>query len=386
MCRKIALLGVAFALSYGRLYVTAHAAEERIWLDASIDDKKADLVLDTATGYSIVYREAAKRLSLDFTGLSVEERRSCPDIVFARTKPYSLRFKGTSVSVRFFVAELPTNQVARARDKMGDGILGWHDLRQNIVRLDTRTSTLTTPSELPQDVGKWTRIDVTTNALPLIFSIPAEEGKPLNILVDTGCPFGVELAPQRWHEWKMADAQQACTVRAYYTPAAGAVVGEETWARSLSLGSLVLNDVPVLEEAPELSKFDAVLGIVALKRLELVLDAPHGAAYLRPNHVPIDQYEYNHLGALFMPRNGQSDDLVAHVASRSPAEEAGIRANDVLLRIDDIDVTQWRTKPGILPLNRFWTRPAGTKLELAVRRDGKILKIGVVLRQLLPPD
>ena len=141
-----------------------------------------------------------------------------------------------------------------------------------------------------------------------------------------------------------------------------------------------------METTLGLNQFEASLGFAALKRLELVVDGKARVAYVRPRPGPPPPFQHNRLGAVFVPRNSQSDDLVAHVLAGSPGWEGGIRPGDTLLKIDDLDVTHWRSDPDILPLSRFWERPAGTKLELTVKRGEKTLKSSVTLRQILSPD
>ena len=62
-----------------------------------------------------------------------------------------------------------------------------------------------------------------------------------------------------------------------------------------------------------------------------------------------------------------------------------VRNGDVLLRIGNLDVTKWRTDPTVLPLSRFWEQPAGTRLDLTLRRGEQVLKINVPLRDILSP-
>jgi C-terminal processing protease CtpA/Prc len=95
-------------------------------------------------------------------------------------------------------------------------------------------------------------------------------------------------------------------------------------------------------------------------------------------------YKHNRLGAVFVPRDLQSDDLIAHVIVGSPAYEAGLQDGDILLKEDGRDVTNWRT--GGTPNTPFREQPAGTKLELTLKRGDKIFKTTAVLRNILPPD
>ena len=96
-------------------------------------------------------------------------------------------------------------------------------------------------------------------------------------------------------------------------------------------------------------------------------------------------YEHNRLGAVFVPFQPNTDALVALVVDRGPAQEAGIRNGDVLLKIGELDVTRWRTDPAVLPLSRFWEQPAGTHLELTLMRGEEKLLITVRLREILVP-
>jgi C-terminal processing protease CtpA/Prc len=118
----------------------------------------------------------------------------------------------------------------------------------------------------------------------------------------------------------------------------------------------------------------------------MVVDGRQGIVYIRSKTTPPLPYWHNRLGAVFVPRDSQNDDLVAHVVDGDPAYEAEIRNDDVLLKIGELDVTKWRTDPNVLPLSRFWNSPAGTKLELTLKRGDRIFKAAAVLRNILPPD
>ena len=200
--------------------------------------------------------------------------------------------------------------------------------------------------------------------------------------------------PEQWRAWKAAHTNQPMTMAAYYTPNPGLVVSEEGWADKILLGSLPLTEVPVMEadsgeialHSPPDAQFEATLGFAALKRLDFLIDGKRGVVWLRPKKTQPMPYWHNRLGAVFVPKDLQSDDLVAHVVIGSPAYEAGIRDNDVLLKIGNLDCTKWRTDPNVLPLSHFWNSLAGTKLELTLKRGNKKFETKAILRNILPPD
>ena len=117
----------------------------------------------------------------------------------------------------------------------------------------------------------------------------------------------------------------------------------------------------------------------------MIIDGPAGAAYLKPKNTPPVLYDHNRLGAVFMPLEKNSTELVARVVRASPAYEAGIRNGDVLLKVGDLDVTKWRTDPKVLPLSRFWSMPSGMSLELLLKRGNEVYKTRPLLRHILGP-
>ena len=106
-------------------------------------------------------------------------------------------------------------------------------------------------------------------------------------------------------------------------------------------------------------------------------------AYVKAHGMASAPYRHNRLGAVFVPRRQTADELVGQVLGGSPAHDAGLRSGDRLVAIDDLDVTRWRTDPDVLPLSRFWSRPAATRLTLTYERNGQVSAATVQLRDIL---
>jgi hypothetical protein len=361
------------------------AEDERICLDATINGKPVRFIFDTGAGVAFVlYSTAAHRLGLKVTLPPPNNQPGPGQTTFGWTDLCKLDFGTTNIQTHFGVLEIPSYL-----KWSGDGVLGWPAISNNIFSIDFITHTFHFFTNEPVTSPAWIKLRIQTNS-DLALELP--NGKI--IAMDSGSDDGVKLSPQKWREWKTAQTNQPTTIQAYYTPNPGLVVAEEMWADKISLGSLTLTEVPVMEadssdvalhSSPQ-KQFEATLGFAALKRLDVIIDGKRGIAYLRPRQTPSLPYEHNRLGAAFVPRDPKNDDLVAHVADGSPAYEAGIRNDDVLLKIGKLDATKWRTDPNVLPLSRFWSSPAGTKLELALKRGDKIFKTTAVLRNILPPD
>ena len=206
-------------------------------------------------------------------------------------------------------------------------------------------------------------------------------GSLVRIGIDTGADAGVQLSPRGWNHWRSKETALA-TVEAIYTPGDGFVIRDVFHARAVTVGQLTVQDVPVsaatfsAETAFEQS--DAILGLFALSRFEMLIDGKNGLLYTRPVAHAARRYAYNRLGAVFVPEDRETNaTLIAHVVEGSPAARAGIRNGDELLKIGDLDASLWRTDPRLQPLHRFWSKLAGTKLRLVLKQGGHLYEATV---------
>ena len=368
---------------------SVEADDERLFIDAKVNGQPVRFALDTGMGFPFVlFPETAQKLNLEITSGTNTVSNGRVEIPLKETAPQNVDFGCTNLNTPLLVLEIPSFLRPGV-----DGALGWQALSNNIVSLDCATHTLSLYTGGTKELRDWTKCRIHSDGI-LTLELRANDGHNVLIALDSGSADGVELNSGEWRDWYASHAGQPMTLDAYYTPMAGLVVSKEGWARKISLGTLTLTDVPVIPvdsnqaalNSSSQARYVATLGFIALKRLDIILDGIHGVAYLRAKKTPSLPFEYNHLGAVFVPHDLQSDDLVAHVIANSPAYDAGIRDGDILLKIGDLDCTQWRTDPNVLPLSRFFTRPSGTALELSLKRDDKVFKTTAVLQNILPPD
>jgi hypothetical protein len=375
---------MALAFAAAQVHCPAQT-EERLWVDATINGKPARFIFDTGASDLVLFPKGAARLGLSYTNAPNDIRLAPGQVPLGRSEVSQLQIGGSSFRTSFGVFQLPAVLPMTA-----DGVLGWQPLRSNIFLIDASRGAVIGLPEVPPEATNWMRLKLATDS-DLRLEFPGPNGQTLSVLVDTGFDRGVKLFPNQWREWTARHPKQPMTLNAYYTPYVGLVVAKESWARKLAIGPLILTDVPVMgadkaDLAIGPTNTWATLGLAALKRLDFIIDGTKGVAWLRARTTPPPPYEHNRLGAVFAPVNLQSEELIAHVVEGSPAWNVGIRNGDVLTRIDDLDVTKWRTDPAILPLGRFWTQPAGTKLELGLKRGTKEFKAQVVLREILSPE
>src|SRR5208282_4636003 len=170
------------------------------------------------------------------------------------------------------------------------------------------------------------------------------------------------------------------TLETAFTPDDGFFVTEEAWADQIFVGPVVLKGVPIERAGPAGAtkwgaQYEGTLGLAALKRLDFIVDGNNGLAYLQAKKTRPPAHRYNRIGAIFAATTIQTNQAVARVVDGGPAYEAGVRNGDILLQVDEVTVTGWSDSWR----SRFYM-PTGTKLELTLKRDGRIFKTTATLR------
>ena len=367
--------------------VPPEVQEERISVDAKINGQPVRLDFDTGATVSILFPSAVQSLGLHITNTAFSERVPAGQIPLSRiTESFDLTVWNKTCKARFIVADLPTGLSFDA-----GGVLAWSLVRENIVQIDALNQLLKFRKWLPKETADWQQFRLQPRSRQLAFEVPDADGDLRTVLVDTGSDRGISLSPKRWLDWTNAHLGDPRTLDAYYMPGVGLALKEEWWAKSISVGNLTLTDVPVCEaniaeRSSGSPRFEASFGLAVLKRLDFIADGKTGFAYLQIQKKAAVPYQHNRIGAVFTPEDlEKSNDLIGHVLEGSPAYEAGIRDGDILLKIGDLIVSNWKTNPDVRP-GKFWKQAAGTKIDLTLSRGGKEYQTAVVLRDLIGPN
>ncbi len=377
------ILSLALVLGISGLCPNPGRAEDRIWLDGKINGQPVRLAFDTGASGPVLFKQSAEHLGLKFTPPS-DATPTTPNVVRVGNTEYcEFTLSGDTHKMWFGLIDIP--DYVYFAGKM-DGVLGWGALGSDIYLIDASRGMMTALAVLPEQVKTWQQFRVQTNADVLILEIPGE-GPTNTIFIDTGRNAGIGLAPEAWPAWKNRHPTQPFTLRASYMPASGVYVAEEAWADKISFGPLQLTDVPISKaHATEIHypSVKATFGMAALKRMDLVVDGVKGIAYVNPKRQPAVPYDHNRLGAVFVPADAETgNELIAHVVVGSPAQKAGVRNGDVLLKVGDQDMTNWRTNR-VRPTT-LWEQPPGTAHRLTLRRGQQTNEVTVKLENILGP-
>ncbi len=363
------------------------AEDERIWCpDVRINGERVHMAFDTGVDVPVlIFSQAAQRIGLKILPGDLDYPIKPNQIRSKFTEPCNLQIGTKLIRAKFCVIDM-----AVVSDGL-DGLFGWPMANSNLFKIDAFNNMMVPLTNAPEDPS-WIKLKLATNINCLNLETIDEKGGKGIFSIDTGNPSGLKIAPELWNLWKEAHTNQPLTLLAYYSPAVGIVVKEEAWAEHISLGPFTLTNVSISEAdqndinigTAEGAKYVATLGLQALKGLEIIVDGKNGCAYIRPKKILSKPISHNRIGAVFVPRDLQGNDLVAHVLNGSPAYEAGVREGDLLLKKDGQDVTNWRTS-NIKINTSFEELSAGSKIELTLLRSNVSYTTTVVLRNIIGP-
>lgn len=359
-------------------------------LPVSVDGRALRFILDTGTGATaVVWSRTARRLGIHAT-FPDPRRPLAPGRTRAGdSDPVDVRFLGQHLEgIRLAVIALP----AYATPEF-DGLIGWPAVRRETWVFRLAENRIALAREVPDAARRWLRVRVLDSLDTLGLELPLPNGNRMGVLlVDTGDTGGVKLEPSAWARWRAAHPAAPLTIDGFYSPGSGVIIRKEGLARSLALGPLTLTNVTVEEADPTAiamggARYLGSIGLQALRRLNLVIDGTGNVAYLEPRRDSPGAIAYNRLGAVFVPASGDPWRLVAHVASGTPAERAGIRDGDELLAIGDIRIDGRRPVSGdmLRRIRDLVQGPAGTRLRLVTRAGSVVRSSVVTLQEILRP-
>lgn len=366
--------------------------DERLTVHVRINDQPAKLWFDTGVAGDIVmFSHVLPKFGLKPAQALVEIGDSPGRARGVTSEPAKLEIFGTTDSA----ASLGIIQVPGDVEPLstGDGLLGWPGVRDNIwfFNLGDETPSVVPLAEYPSaaQLEELSAIGLTveeSNTLKLRFAKTEADAPRIWLIVDTGSSDGVKLSPGLWQDCVKAVPSAPRTVRTEYMFGDGSRVREILWAAQISVGALIIRDVPVTQAGPaflhDLAPGEevVVLGLYALKRLSLFVDAANRRAAAYAINGPPPPFDHNRFGLGFAPLDGKTGDLVAHVVVGSPAAGADVRTGDVLVSVDGVPAETWWADP-----RPKLEAPAGTVSKFELRRGSATIVREVVAADILGP-
>jgi tetratricopeptide (TPR) repeat protein len=250
--------------------------------NTTVNGHRTSLILDTGSTSVILWRSSAKRLGLKpLMPSSAKENDPAAD---PNRKEEWFCAPARVTAGREAVGGPLVVMDATGFD--GDGLVGWPEVRDDLLVFDPRQRTVRVAKALPPEVAHWLKLKVRW-AGQLFLEIPLPTGRTGVLLVDTGAATGVSLSPESWSPWRQRHPQAKITARDYRNLSGGQWTSQFAWADRVSIGPLTLTDVEVAEASGEEKDgmpkdYAGTLGLEALARMDFVVDGKNGFAYARP--------------------------------------------------------------------------------------------------------
>jgi predicted aspartyl protease len=262
-----------------------------------------------------------------------------------------------------------------------DGMVGFELIRRLVTQIDYGHSTLTftDPARFtPRDLGV---------AVPFVFydHLPdvkgSIDGLPARFDIDTGSRAELDLTSPfvAAHNLRAAFAKGVSAVTGWGV--GGAARDYMVRLPSMTLGPIEIHDVATgLSEAKSGSfsdpNYEGNVGTALLERFVVTFDYAHQLMYLKPIiPPPPGAGSFDRSGLWINAVSGGFE--VVDVAKASAAAEAGVAVGDVITAIDGAPARDDGLSDARL---RLRVLPAGTKVELTIRRGSSVRPVTLVLR------
>jgi len=366
----------------GTTRIAFDLVNNHIYANATIDGKPARFLVDTG-GINMLTPTAAKKFGLAGEGKLAARGvgEDAVDLAMAHAKDVRI---GDALLAKpvFYIFDL--GDLPKVEGVESDGLLGYEMFRRFGVTIDyaAHVLTLAEPKTFAPPAAAHAVPFELDDHIPIVNGWL--DGEPLRISIDTGSRASLTL-----HSPFVRTHDLATRYRAAPDSVIGWGVGGPSRGRPARFGKLELGDIALDGVAGDLYVGDkgafanpdigGNLGGGVLRRFTVAFDYDAKRMYLAPNADFAKPDAFDRSG-LWLLGDGAALKIAA-VAPESAAQRAGLRENDRITKIDGAAVaTQslvtWRT--------RLRELPAGTRLGLEFKRDGKAERADLVLADRIP--
>lgn len=361
----------------------------KIYLEVQVEEQKRWFILDSGAPIVFLDRDFAASLRIDRNGGRNEDaglgskpiEMSSAENVALRIGPLELPAQDVGV--------MPLNEVLRGFEgRSVSGLIGNDVISHYVIEIDYEKNVLRWyDPALFQYSGKGRTVPVSVDQHAFIkASIQPMGADPVegNFLLDIGVRNGLMLFTpfvQKHGLLERTSHPLFATV--------GCGIGGEVRSYVGRMAKVEIGDYALEQPIVTMSKdetglqatdaYDGILGAEFLKRFKLYLDYSHQRIFLEPNGTFDEPFEFDTSGLVVIANGPELRSFRVHrILEGSPAEEAGIRAGDEIVRVDDQPVS----KITLETLRSRLVAP-GEHRDIEVQRSGKKLRARVTMRRLV---
>lgn len=339
-------------------------------------------IFDTG-GSNLVTPTLVKALALKVEG-HIEARGAGSGTMDAGfTKIEKLELGDASLKDQLFMS-IPLDSMSNVEGFDQVGMVGFETFRRFVTRIDygKKTITLIDPKSFDaKDAGAAIPLTFDGNVPEIVASYGGVSGK---FQLDTGARTSLTLTAPfvaknglRKPELKGVEAVTGWGI-------GGPTRSFVTRGSPLAFGAITVPS-PVTQLSTDkggaMAEADLAgnIGAGILKRFAITLDYGHNTLYVKPAGGAIPDVDTFDRAGLWINKGANGFEIV-DVTKGTPAEEAGLKAGDVIVRVD----AEAATAIGLADLRyRLRNQKAGTTVTFTVKRDGHPKDFQVKLRDLI---
>lgn len=351
-----------------------------IYADVSVNGKGPySFIFDTG-GLNVVTPTLGKSLGLASQGDIQGNGAGSGHMDFSVTKVSSLSMGAATIKDQTFI-EAPLDSMADVEGIAMPGMVGFETFRRFVTRIDYGTNriTLIRPDAFdPKDAGTPVPFEFDGNQIAVK---GAYNGIPGSFTVDTGARDSLTLTtPFAKAHGLAAGGVDAVTGWGVGGPTRAVVVHGET----LAIGPCII-DKPITEISTDKAGADTEaslagnIGAGILKRYVVTLDYEHQRIYLKPVSVPVTDLDTFDRSGMWINRSPDGY-AVVDVTKGGPADQAGLKAGDIIVAVDGKPAT---ATPVYAMRQRLRDDAPGTTIAVTVKRGGETKTLRVTLRDLI---
>jgi len=338
-------------------------------------------LFDTGAARNIISRETADKLALDLND------------------PFDMQsFGGSQTTYHTVVPEIKMNDLVLANQPTlvmenvaspGQdfvGVIGSRFLLDYIVEIDYENSCFKIFDREKfnyQGEGFEMRINFY-NFLPCVnIDIKTKDNRAANgfMVIDTGADAYSILLPIAEKKFKISESFNQSVVETVNSPS-GSFNNITGRVASLCFDNYCVDNVPLKticagdDYGLNSDQFIGFIGDKLLHRFNLIFDFKSRKVIFEPNTSMNKPKIFNLLGCKFGLYNKGC--LITHINAGGSISESGLKLNDLILKINQIDISQYSSTKLLSLFDK-----EGTVLNLWVNRDDKELEIKLKLKDLL---
>lgn len=380
----------ATAASTVRATIPFELNNRHILLKAKVNSQPITFVLDTGDQYAIVDSDVAKRMNLNLTGEVQVGGAGAATLKGALVKDSTFTLDGLEGFSQPVKLALPLGSVLSARSgRPFEGIIGAEFIQEFVVEIDYQQRVLRLHDK-EKFVYKGTGESVPIGFLhghPVVEAevTPVGSASPLKgkFVFDIGSSMGVAIHSPFAKKHQLPGPELK-TIRSL----GGAGAGGETTGRfgrmaELKIGSYSIKSPIALFSEDTAGAFSSEslagnIGARVANKFRLFLDYGRKRIIFEPNSTFAAPYDQAQAGMSVVAEGSDYRIFrVRAVLENSPASEAGLQTNDIIVSVND----QSAAELTLSGLNELFERPVPYKL--TIRRGEQTLSVTLTPRRLV---